>query len=73
METLQEIINKMNNKSKIDKINKLKFSKIDSDIQDLDYEDALIYDKRSILFKNILGLSSRFTNNFRDFFYRKSF
>ena len=49
METLQEIINKMNNKSKIDKINKLKFSKIDSDIQDLDYEDALIYDKRSYL------------------------
>ena len=47
METLQEIINKMNNKSKIDKINKLKFAKIDSDIQELNYEEAVIYDKRS--------------------------
>ena len=49
METLQEIINKKNNKSKIDKINKLKFAKIDSDIQELNYEDAVIYDKRSYL------------------------
>ena len=48
IETLQGTINN-NIKSKIKMVNKFKLLKNDSDIQDLDYEDAIIYDKRSYL------------------------
>ena len=37
------------NKSQISKVNINKLSKTDSDIQSLDYEGAIIYDKRPYL------------------------
>ena len=47
--TLQGIIYKKNIKSKINKENIIILSKSDSELQDLDYEEAIIYDKRSFL------------------------
>ena len=47
METMQAKNNNYNIKSKINNINIIILSKIDSEIQDLDYEEAIIYDKRS--------------------------
>ena len=49
IETLQGIIYKKNIKSKINKENIIILSKSDSELQDLDYEEAIIYDKRSFL------------------------
>ena len=39
----------LNSKNEVHSKKYLKFSKIDSDIQEFEYEDAVIYDKRSIL------------------------
>ena len=45
METLQGKANKPQK----NKVNAIKLSKTDSNLQDLDYEEAIIYDKRSCL------------------------
>ena len=47
LETMQGKNINYNIKSKYNNINITKLSKTDSDIQDLDYEEAIIYDKRS--------------------------
>ena len=49
METMQEKNNNHNTKAKVYNINIISLSKTDSEIQDLDYEEAIIYDKRSYL------------------------
>ena len=49
METMQRKNNIFHIKSKVNNINLIKFSKTDSDLQDLNYEEAIIYDKRSYL------------------------
>ena len=54
METLEGIINNKINKSKINNGKMIKLLQSDSDIQDLDYEEAIIHDKRSYL-KMCLG------------------
>ena len=62
-------------KYKVNNINIIKFSRTNSDIQELDYEEAIIYDKRSFL-KIYLGflvdsqiiLGTFFTDNNLDLF-----
>ena len=49
METIQKSIKKKNIESKIYKRNIITLSKTDYDLQDLDYEEAIIYDKRSFI------------------------
>ena len=92
-------INKMNNQKrksaqflirpKIEKGYKIKLTKTDSDLQDLDYEEAIIFDKRSCLnlyifikiciiirnlyIRNVLEFFGRFSNYFRYFLYQKLF
>ena len=49
METSQTKKNNFYIKYKVNKINIIKLSQTNSDIQDLSYEEAIIYDKRSFL------------------------
>ena len=49
METMQGKNNNYYIKSKVNNENIIKLTRTDFDIQNLDYEEAIIYDKRSYL------------------------
>ena len=49
METIPDKIDDINKKYKAQKLGVSKFSKNDDEIQDMDYEEAIIYDKRNYL------------------------
>ena len=75
LQTLQRITRNENIKSKYNRGNLFKLSKNDFDIQELDYEEAIIYDKRSylrmcwgFLVNSQIILGTFFTDNDLDLF-----
>ena len=75
LETIQGKNNNYNIESKVNNLNIIKLSKAEFDIQDLDYEEAIIYDKRSFLrmywgflVDSQIILGTFFTGNYFDLF-----
>ena len=75
IDTIPDIIDEINNKSYFNKIVIHKFKKNESEIQDMDYEDAIIYDKRdyfrifwAFLLESQIILGTFCTENYLDLF-----